>query len=115
MKILLDTHCWLWWLAEPERLRDQVLRIIEDVDNEVFLSVASAWEIAIKYSLGKLSLPEAPGDFVPKRLERDGILPLLIANNHALRVAELPSHHRDPFDRFDHLASPDRRATGRHG
>jgi len=100
VKILLDTHCWLWWLTEPERLSQEVRNMLEDGSNEVFLSAASSWEIAIKYSLGKLHLPEPPERFVPKRLARDAISSLPVEHIHALRVAELPYHHKDPFDRL---------------
>lgn len=71
-----------------------------DGQNEVYLSAASGWEIAIKYALGKLVLPEEPEKFVPSRLMRDAILPLPIHHAHALRVGTLPLHHRDPFDRL---------------
>ena len=100
MKILLDTHCWLWWLSTPDRLGEEVLRCVEDPANDVFLSAASSWEIAIKHALGKLPLPEPPARFVPERLRRDGILPLPIQHAHSLHVASLPQHHRDPFDRL---------------
>lgn len=65
----------------------------------VLLSAASAWEIAIKYHLGKLSLPQAPASYVPDRMRRTGTSPLPIDHAHTLRTAELPNHHRDPFDR----------------
>lgn len=100
MKILLDTHCWLWWIASPEKLRPQACRQIADKNHVIYLSVASLWEIAIKYSIGKLPLPETPWEFVPKRLVRDAITPLPIEARHALYVAELPLHHKDPFDRL---------------
>jgi PIN domain nuclease of toxin-antitoxin system len=100
MKILLDTHCWLWWISSPEKLSPDACRQIADKDHVIYLSVASAWEIAIKYSLGKLPLPEVPWEFVHKRLARDAITPLAIEARHALGVADLPRHHRDPFDRL---------------
>ncbi len=100
MKILLDTHVWLWWLTEPDRLPEAIRDHLESGENVLLLSVASSWEIAIKYSLGKLPLPERPDAFVPKRLMRDGIETLHIEHRHALRVAELPFHHHDPFDRL---------------
>ena len=100
MKILLDTQCWLWWIAEPDKLNENALRQIEDKENIVFLSAASSWEIAVKYSIGKLDLPEPPEQFVPKRLSRDAISTLAIQHIHALHVAVLPYHHRDPFDRL---------------
>ncbi|MGA2404026.1 MAG: type II toxin-antitoxin system VapC family toxin [Syntrophobacteraceae bacterium] len=100
MKVLLDTHCWLLWLTEPEKLKEDARKILENGSNIVFLSAASSREIAIKYSLGRLNLPEPPERFVPKRLMRDGITPLPVQHTHAPRVAELPYHHRDPFDRL---------------
>ena len=100
MDILLDTHCWLWWLTTPERLGTAAREQIENPDNQVFLSAASSREIAIKYALGKLALPEVPSRFVPSRLSRDSIQSLPIEQSHALQVAVLPHHHRDPFDRL---------------
>jgi len=100
MKVLLDTHCWLWWIAEPQRLGVEAHAIFTDSANELLLSVASLWEISIKYGIGKLSLPEAPELFVPPRLRRDRITLLPIEPEHALRVCVLPTHHKDPFDRM---------------
>lgn len=100
MKILLDTHCWLWWITAPEKLTDEAQGLIGDGRNEIFLSAASSWEIAVKYALGKLPLPEDPEKFIPPRLSRDAITPLPITHGHALHVASLPLHHRDPFDRL---------------
>lgn len=100
MRILLDTHCWLWWVTEPERLKEAVRKQIADGSNTILLSAASSLEIAIKYALGKLRLPEPPEEFVPKRLSRDSISALPIEHMHALRVASLPPHHQDPFDRL---------------
>ena len=100
MKILLDTHCWLWWITTPEKLTFGARQYIEDGHNEIFLSAASSWEIAIKYALGKLPLPEDPETFIPPRLTRDAISPLPVNHTHALHVASLPLHHRDPFDRL---------------
>ncbi|NOY92202.1 MAG: type II toxin-antitoxin system VapC family toxin [Deltaproteobacteria bacterium] len=100
MRILLDTHVWLWMLSDPGKLRDSAREVLEARESELHLSAASAWEIAIKYRLGKLPLPEEPALFVPKRLERDGVRPLPISHAHALAEAGLPPHHRDPFDRL---------------
>ena len=100
MRILLDTQCWLWWIAAPEKLSQSARRRIADKRNTVFLSAASSWEIAIKYSIGKLPLPEPPMQFIPKRLARDVITALPIEIMHALHVANLPRHHKDPFDRI---------------
>lgn len=74
--------------------------MLEETSNELLLSAASSWEIAIKYSLGRLSLPEPPETYVPSRIQRSGVTPLRIEHSHALAVASLPMHHRDPFDRL---------------
>jgi len=100
MRFLLDTHCWLWWVAAPEKLSSDARGQIADKANTILLSAASSWEIAIKCSIGKLKLPEAPETFVPKRLVRDRISSLAIEHAHALQVAALPHHHRDPVDRL---------------
>ena len=100
MKVLLDTHVWLWSVVSPERITAEVREVLENPDNALILSVASSWEIAIKYRLGKLSLPEPPAVFIQPRLTRDGIDTLPIEHRHACRVAQLPDHHRDPFDRL---------------
>ena len=100
MTLLIDTHCWLWWLTEPGRLRASALSLLNDGATKILLSAASSWEIAIKYSLGKLDLPQHPDEFIPVRLRRDRIQALAIEHSHALKTAGLPYHHRDPFDRL---------------
>ena len=100
MRYLIDTQCWLWMEAEPDRLSKEKKKIILAPGTELFLSVASAWEISIKYALGKLALPLAPAAYVPDRLARNRVLSLPIRVEHALRVADLPRYHRDPFDRL---------------
>ncbi len=100
MRFLLDTHCWLWMQAEPERFGQRAQAVVEDRGSELFLSAASSWEIAIKYALGRLPLPEPPDEYVPGRLASSGVTALAIEHGHALRVARLPPHHRDPFDRL---------------
>ncbi len=100
MKFLLDTHCWLWMQVSPERISDKVLDQLTDPENVLFLSSASSWEIAIKWALGKLPLPLAPEEYVPRCLERQGVVGLPIQHRHALHTASLPRHHRDPFDRL---------------
>jgi PIN domain nuclease of toxin-antitoxin system len=97
---LLDTHIWLWMQTDPARLGDAALDLIEDVGNDLLLSAASAWEIAIKYQIGKLDLPEDPATYVPDRMRRSGTAPLPVEPAHALRTGELPDHHKDPFDRL---------------
>lgn len=99
MKILLDTHTFLWLHSDPERLGEH-LTLLEDRRNELLVSAVSSWEIAIKYELGRLALPEPPERYVPERLRRMGATPLTIEHTHALAVAGLPRLHRDPFDRL---------------
>lgn len=100
MRFLLDTHCWLWLQVSPERLSSGILASLADPANDLLLSAASSWEIAIKYTLGKLPLPIPPARYVPERMTASGTLGLPVEHSHALRVAALPPHHRDPFDRL---------------
>lgn len=97
---LLDTHVWLWLQTTPERVPDGVVGLLADRANTLLLSAASSWEIAIKYRLGKLLLPEPPAEYVPDRMRLTGVTPLPVEHAHALRVADLPLHHHDPFDRL---------------
>lgn len=100
MRLLLDTHCWLWMRGEPARLSETSLELLRDPGSELSLSAVSAWEIAIKYAAGKLRLPEPPSIFVERRIQEDRLLALPISHLHALRAGELPPHHSDPFDRL---------------
>lgn len=100
MKLLLDTHCWLWLQVAPERFSSTTLALLANTRNEIFLSAASAWEIAIKYALGKLPLPAPPAQYVPSRMQSSGTAALPVLHAHALRVAGLPAYHGDPFDRL---------------
>lgn len=99
MRALLDTHIFLWANTEPERLGAQ-RSLVEDGAVGLIVSAASSWEIAIKYGLGRLILPEEPRRYMPERLRRLGAEPLAIEHGHALAVAELPALHGDPFDRL---------------
>jgi PIN domain nuclease of toxin-antitoxin system len=99
VKLLLDTHVWLWLQHAPERL-GKALPLVEDTRNALLLSAASAWEIAIKWRLGKLPLPEPPASYVPSRMASSGVDALPVTHAHALAVAALPPHHTDPFDRL---------------
>ena len=100
MRLLLDTHCWLWMESAPERFTPAVRELLTDPETELLLSAASCWEIAIKHSLGKLALPQPPEQYVLSRMERNAVSALPVTPAHALRVAVLPLHHRDPFDRL---------------
>lgn len=75
---LLDTHCWLWWHIDPDKLGQQAFQFIEDGNNEIFFSVVSAWEITIKYALNRIKLPFPPDSYIPKRLEKSymDVLPI---------------------------------------
>lgn len=99
MRVLLDTHVFLWLLTEPERLGEH-LRVVEDRRNALLVSAVSSWEIAIKHALGRLPLPEPPERYVPERLRAIGAEALAIEHTHALAVAALPPLHGDPFDRL---------------
>jgi PIN domain nuclease of toxin-antitoxin system len=110
MRLLLDTHVFLWLLAEPERLGGHI-GAVEDPSNELLLSAASSWEIAIKIQLGRLDLPDDPRRYIPDRMRVIGAKPLPIEHNHALAVRELPLLHRDPFDRMLVAQARDLRLT----
>jgi PIN domain nuclease of toxin-antitoxin system len=100
VKLLLDTCAFLWIAGDSPELTREARDLFQDPDNEVFLSAASAWEIAIKHSLGKLSLPEAPDRFVPARRKEHRVQPLSVDEEAALHLFRLPGLHRDPFDRI---------------
>ncbi|MBJ7329758.1 MAG: type II toxin-antitoxin system VapC family toxin [Solirubrobacteraceae bacterium] len=99
MKLLLDTHVFLWLQTDPGRLGSAVDTLASQ-EHELALSAASSWEIAIKHGLGRLPLPEQPASYVPSRARRSGVDLLPIEHADALAVAELPALHRDPFDRL---------------
>lgn len=96
MRLLVDTHAALWLLNEDQRLSSSADRMLTDSSNEVLLSAAVVWEVAIKRSLGKL---DAPDGFAGMLLDA-GAVPLAISIDHARAVRSLPWHHRDPFDRL---------------
>ena len=100
MKVLLDTQVWLWMLANPERLSKRGRTLVASTTNELVLSAVSTWEIAIKFGLGRLTLPESPVEYVAKLMSSTGVLPLPIYHRHTLHVSTLPAHHADPFDRL---------------
>jgi PIN domain nuclease of toxin-antitoxin system len=100
VKLLLDTCAFLWIVGEPGRVPPRVQDAFRAPDNDVYLSAASAWEIAIKYAAGRLSLSAPPERFVPAEREAHGILPLPIDEDASLHVTRLPPLHRDPFDRM---------------
>ncbi|MBU2515260.1 type II toxin-antitoxin system VapC family toxin [bacterium] len=97
---LIDTHCWLWWHINPEKLSSRVFRLIENGDSDISFSVVSAWEIVIKHNLQKLELPFPPLKYIPKKLEMSYMDVLPVQLSHALQVQKLPDYHKDPFDRL---------------
>jgi len=100
MRYLIDTPCWLWLQSCPEKLSEPTLALLANPQNELLLSAASVWEIAIAYALGKLALPLPPEEYVPSRMQQSATSPLPVTQLHALRAASLPRHHDDPFDRL---------------
>ena len=100
MKILLDTQIFLWALAEPRRLGEKAKSLLKSKKNQLYLSAASSWEIAIKVGLGKLPLPEPPDKYISSRMASLQITPVDVKHYHAFIVYQLPLHHRDPFDRI---------------
>lgn len=100
MKYLLDTGVFLQAEVAPEKLNRRAQELLLHGRERFFFSAASSWEISIKHSLGKLDLPLAPREFIPRRLSEMGIEALNINHLHALAAGELPLHHQDPFDRM---------------
>ena len=99
MKLLLDTHAFLWFVAGDERLSRKARRAMENDEAELHLSSASVWEIAIKSSLGRLTLPTPLRVYVAEKVA-SGFHMLPVEWEHAAAVETLPLHHRDPFDRL---------------
>ncbi len=100
MKLLLDTSSFLWVILDAPELSGQAIELFTDPDNEVYLSSVSTWEIAVKYELGKLPLPEAPEKFIPSQRAMHGIEPLPLDEESTLYLTKLPYYHKDPFDRM---------------
>jgi PIN domain nuclease of toxin-antitoxin system len=100
MRLLLDTHTFLWAVTDDSALSSLARERILAADNEVWLSAASAWEIAIKFGLGKLPLPEEPDRYLPRVREASGIELLPIGEAEVCQIHRLPPIHRDPFDRL---------------
>jgi PIN domain nuclease of toxin-antitoxin system len=97
---LLDTHTFLWWIDNDTRLSKTAREVIVNPDNEIVISVISTWEIIIKYSLGKIELSESPKDYIEEMLAVNEFTVLPIKLAHTFKIAELPNHHKDPFDRL---------------
>jgi len=99
VRCLLDTHAFLWWIGGDPRLSQRATEIIRDPDNEILVSAASIWEIAIKAQLGRIAFTADPADLVPRQIAENGFAELPISVRHALQTHRLPLLHRDPFDR----------------
>jgi PIN domain nuclease of toxin-antitoxin system len=99
MKLLLDTHIFLWYISADPRLPAKFRAAIQEPTNDVYLSVVSVWEAVIKHQLGKLQLPQPPADFLPQQREAHAIATLPIDEGALPHLASLPPLHRDPFDR----------------
>lgn len=100
MRILLDTHAFLWWISDSPRLSDVARDIIADESTRPIFSVVSGWEITVKAGVGKLEIPASPEKFLSEQLSRNDVEVLPIYLRHALRVDALPDHHQAPFDRL---------------
>lgn len=100
MKIILDTHIFLWFISGDNRLKIDIRDAISDSENEVYLSIISIWESIVKYKLGKLPLPESPEIYLPKQREYHQIINLNLDESSVIKLAKIPYLHRDPFDRM---------------
>lgn len=100
MKLLLDLHIFLWLVHEPQRLPATVVAALQNVNNQRYLSIVSVWELQIKANTGKIALPSSVQQLVTEQRVLNDIRSVPILEQHIWRLAELPLHHRDPFDRI---------------
>jgi PIN domain nuclease of toxin-antitoxin system len=100
VRIIIDTQVLIWWTNDVSNISPRVQDIILNLDNELWLSLASIWEMQIKISLGKLDLPRALPDIITTQIEENQIKILPIELSHIYTIEQLPLHHRDPFDRL---------------
>ena len=100
MRLLLDTHIFLWLINEQSRISENLQQALSNPDNELFLSVASIWECTIKYQLGKLNFPESPEIYLPEQRFKHLIKSLIIDEGSIAQLINLPLLHKDPFDRL---------------
>ncbi|MBS9389972.1 hypothetical protein BMF77_00929 [Dolichospermum sp. UHCC 0315A] len=100
MKLLLDTHIFLWFITGDQRLPTYLQNSIRDLNNDVYLSCVSVWEVTVKYQLGKLPLPESPEIYLPKQRQKHLINTLTLDEESVAQLLNLPLLHRDPFDRI---------------
>jgi PIN domain nuclease of toxin-antitoxin system len=100
MKLLLDTHVFIWWFNEPEKLSPKTSTLLADDNNELLLSVASVWEMQIKVQVGKLKLAIPLSELVESQRQTNGVQVLSVELEHVLALDALPALHKDPFDRL---------------
>ena len=100
MRLLLDTHVFLWFISGDKRLPGTIRDNIRDPNNEIYLSVVSLWEVIVKHQLGRLPMPESPGVYLPMQRERHEIASLPLDEASVSQLSGLPPIHRDPFDRM---------------
>ena len=100
MNYLLDTHTFIWWDSNPGKLSAQVLKYCQDADNQLFLSIASIWEMQIKYQLGKLTFNTGLELLIKEQVQKNSLSILMIKPKHIFALSKLPDMHKDPFDRL---------------
>jgi len=100
LRVLLDTHVFLWAINDPGRLSSRMTATIQDPGNEILVSLASAWEIAIKVGIGKFPMPSPLAAYLQRQMAQHGFALLPIQFSHLAMLEKLPLHHRDPFDRL---------------
>jgi PIN domain nuclease of toxin-antitoxin system len=100
LKLLLDTHTFLFWDFQKELLSEKALTLLEDPKNNLFLSIASIWEIQIKVQIGKLKLPSTLSQTIQDHEKSSQLSILQIHSQHIYNLSQLPFHHKDPFDRI---------------
>lgn len=100
MRVLLDTHAFIWLVTDAPNLSDRAKEIFLNNENELFVSAVTGFEISVKYSIGKLELSEPPRIFIENRLRNNALRTLPVLLRHTYRLSHLPFHHRDPFDRL---------------
>jgi PIN domain nuclease of toxin-antitoxin system len=100
MRLLLDTHAFLWYITNDPKLPRAAFDAIRDKSNEAYLSVVSVWEALVKHQIGKLTLPDPPDEYLRDRQKAHRITTLSLDGAAVSRLIQLPLHHRDPFDRM---------------
>jgi PIN domain nuclease of toxin-antitoxin system len=100
MKLLLDTHTFIWWDRQPDLIPSETLALMQQSDSQLFVSLVSLWEIQIKTQIGKLSLQTTLAEMIAQQQTENGVILLPIALPHVLELDNLPQHHKDPFDRL---------------